>query len=94
RKAVPVDEIPEFASLDEKSRNIVRVHAIFLRIAESLDRSHAGLVESACFMGCDNGNVVLEIQSPNDCQLEFWGVQNHRDAFEQVFGKKLLFSIV
>ena len=93
RKALPVDEIPEFASLDEKSRDIVKIHAIFLRIAESLDRSHAGLVESARFVGCDNDNVVLEIQSSHDCQLEFLGIQNHRDAFEQVFGKKLLFSI-
>lgn len=93
RKALPVEEIPEFAALDEKSRDIVKVHAIFLRIAESLDRSHAGLVESACFMGCDNGSVVLEIKSSDDCQLEFWGVQNHREAFEKVFGKKLLFSI-
>jgi len=93
RKAVPVDEIPEFASLDEQSRDIVKIHSIFLRIAESLDRSHAGLVENACFMGCDDGNVVLEIKSSNGCQLEFWGVQKHRDAFEQVFGKKLLFSV-
>ncbi|HOO45736.1 MAG TPA: Ppx/GppA phosphatase family protein [Deltaproteobacteria bacterium] len=93
RKAVPVEDIPEFASLDEKSRQIVRVHAIFLRLAESLDRSHAGLVERARFLGCENGSVVLEIQSSNNCQLEFWGVQNHREAFEQVFKKKLLFSI-
>ena len=93
RKALPVEDVPEFATLDEKSRDIVKIHSIFLRIAESLDRSHAGLVESARFMRCDNGIVVLEIQSSHDCQLEFWGVQNHKHAFEQVFGRELLFSI-
>jgi exopolyphosphatase/guanosine-5'-triphosphate,3'-diphosphate pyrophosphatase len=90
RKAMPSKKHPEFAVLDERSQEIVRPQSIFLRIAESLDRSHAGLVESARFFNKDKDNVFLEIKSSKDCQLELWGVQNHCEAFEKVFDKALV----
>ena len=89
RKAVPGKQHPEFAALDERSQEIVRPQSIFLRIAESLDRSHAGLVESARFLDRDKDGIVLEIKSTKDCQLELWGVQNHVEAFAEVFDKPL-----
>ncbi|HVN72139.1 MAG TPA: Ppx/GppA family phosphatase, partial [Desulfomonilia bacterium] len=90
RKAIPSKKHPELAALDERSQEIIRPQSIFLRIAESLDRSHSGLVESARFLNKDKDSVTLEIRSSKDCQLELWGVQNHREAFEKIFNKALI----
>jgi len=89
RKTLPDGKHPELAALDRRSQEIVRPQSIFLRIAESLDRSHSGLVEKARFMERDKGSVVLEIRSSKECQLELWGVQDHLESFEKIFGKRL-----
>jgi len=31
----------------------------------------------------------LKIQAAKDCQLEIWGVQNHKKTFKKAFGRKL-----
>jgi exopolyphosphatase/guanosine-5'-triphosphate,3'-diphosphate pyrophosphatase len=90
RKAMPrKKKHPEFAELDKQSQQIVRLYAILLRIAESLDRSHTGVVQHAFFRKREKKKICLEIQASGDCQLELWGVQNHRAAFEKVFKRKL-----
>ena len=93
RKMIPSRKIPEFAELDERSQETARPQAIFLRMAESLDRSHAGLVQGACLRLKDKRTVVLALRSPHDCQLERWGVQSHCEAFEKVFGARLLIEL-
>jgi len=90
RKMIPSRKVPEFAELDERGQETARPQAIFLRMAESLDRSHAGLVQGACLRLKDKHTVVLSLRSPHDCQLERWGVQSHCEAFEKVFGTRLL----
>jgi exopolyphosphatase/guanosine-5'-triphosphate,3'-diphosphate pyrophosphatase len=75
--------------LDESVQDIVKGHFIFLRIAESLDRSHSGHVQGARFLNGEDGGVVLEISSPRECELEIWGVQNHCDTFEKIYGRHL-----
>lgn len=88
-KAFPRLKHPEFAELDKPSREIVRVLCTFLRIAESLDRSHLQAVLHARLRASDRKNVVLEITPARDCHLELWEVRNHEKAFEKVFGRKL-----
>ena len=90
RKGLPGDKSIEFAGMDETAREIVKGQFIFLRIAESLDRSHAALVESARFLSGKKGSVVLEVCSTKDCQLELWGIEKHCETFEAVFGKPLI----
>ncbi len=46
RKSMPSKKKhPEFAALDRRSQRIVRLFALLLRMAESLDRSHTGVVQ-------------------------------------------------
>lgn len=90
RKAMPSKKKhPEFAALDQRSQRIVRLFALLLRIAESLDRSHRGAVRYACFLPGKRDEVVLELHAVGQCDLELWGVQNHRQAFQKVFKRKL-----
>jgi exopolyphosphatase/guanosine-5'-triphosphate,3'-diphosphate pyrophosphatase len=91
RKTAPGKKHSEYASLNQKCRDIVKIQSLFLRIAESLDRSHSSLVEKVMFMP-ENGHISLEIRSSRDCQLEIWGVERHLESLEKVF--KRSFSIV
>lgn len=90
RKTMPKKKHPQFAALDKKSQRIVQLFALFLRLAESLDRSHTGAVEHACLRDKKNDAILLDLQARTDCQLELWGVQAHLRAFRKVFKKDLL----
>ncbi len=93
-KAFPRTRHPEFAQLDTRCRQIVRVLCIFLRIAESLDRSHLGPVARVLLRNNDRKSVTLEITSSKDCHLELWEVKYHEKAFEKVFGRKLTIKVI
>ncbi len=93
-KAFPRLKHPEFAELDKRSREIVRVLCIFLRIAESLDRSHLQALTHAHFCVGDKKSIVLEITPAKECHLELWEVRNHEKAFEKVFGRKLTIRVL
>jgi exopolyphosphatase/guanosine-5'-triphosphate,3'-diphosphate pyrophosphatase len=93
-KAFPRLKHREFAELDKRSRSIVRVLCVFLRIAESLDRSHLQALTHAHLRASDRKNIVLEITPARDCHLELWEVRNHEKAFEKVFGRKLAIRIL
>jgi exopolyphosphatase/guanosine-5'-triphosphate,3'-diphosphate pyrophosphatase len=89
RKGLPTEQEKEFQSLDSDSQETVKVMAILLHLAESLDRGHVGAVHRAHFIAGAEGKVVLEILSNQDCQLELWGVQNHLAEFEKAFQRPL-----
>jgi exopolyphosphatase/guanosine-5'-triphosphate,3'-diphosphate pyrophosphatase len=89
RKAAPQREHPEFAALDRQAQKIVRLLSLLLRLAESLDRSHAGNVRHARFRLKSDTHVVLDIDAAQDCQIELWAVQKHTATFEKVIGYEL-----
>jgi exopolyphosphatase/guanosine-5'-triphosphate,3'-diphosphate pyrophosphatase len=93
RKKVPGKKSRELAELDPHGREVVRVLSIFLRLGESLDRSHAALIRQARFCRLEKNAVVLSLSGHGDCQLECWGLENERPAFEKVFKKKLVSEI-
>lgn len=93
RRAFPRKRHPEFAVLDERGQQIVRALCVLLRIAESLDRSHARLVAHAAFVAQDAKRVRLLVQAPAECHLELWGVRHHRDAVERAFARKMTVEI-
>jgi exopolyphosphatase/guanosine-5'-triphosphate,3'-diphosphate pyrophosphatase len=93
-KAFPRLKHAEFAELDKNSRDIVRVLCVFLRIAESLDRSHLQALSHARLRVSDRRNIVLEITPARDCHLELWEVRTHEKAFQKVFGRKLTTRVV
>jgi exopolyphosphatase/guanosine-5'-triphosphate,3'-diphosphate pyrophosphatase len=87
RKKFPRRKYREIAELGARGRETVRVNATLLRIAESLDRSHQGIVSAANFTRDEKGKLFLDVACGDDCQLEMWGVAKHRDTFKKVFGK-------
>jgi exopolyphosphatase / guanosine-5'-triphosphate,3'-diphosphate pyrophosphatase len=94
RKKSPRKKDPEILELDPCEREALRVLATFIRFGESLDRSHAALIQHVRFTSMVEDSVHLEIVARGDCQLEIWGIEAEKKAFEKVFAKKIIFDIL
>jgi len=84
---------PEYRALSKRVRRIVRVLSLCLSLAESLDRSHAGLVEHVHLKAHDK-QVTLHITCSGDCQLELWGVRSHQKRVAEAFKRKLELEVL
>jgi exopolyphosphatase/guanosine-5'-triphosphate,3'-diphosphate pyrophosphatase len=93
RKRPPRRKDPGMEELDEKTQQKVIIMSAFLRLAETLDRSHANLVTSAQFRRGSKGAVVLEVTADADVSLEIWGVENNARAFKQAFDRELRIEV-
>jgi exopolyphosphatase/guanosine-5'-triphosphate,3'-diphosphate pyrophosphatase len=94
RKGYPRKKHPEYITLNKRSRRVVRVLSTLLRMAESLDRSHAGLITQAAFEKVGRKRAVLRVHASEPCHLELWGVQGHQRAFQRTFGRRLELRLV
>jgi len=94
RKKSPRKKDLEIPELDMHDREALRVLSTFIRLGESLDRSHAALIRHVRFIADGNDTVRVEIVARGDCQLEIWGIESEKKAFEKVFGKKIFFEIL
>ena len=94
RKGMPKKKSAEFAALDKRSRSIVELMSVLLRLAEGLDRSHMGIVQHAKLRAIDKRTVELEIHAAQDCQLELWGVQDRLKAAEKILDRKMQVRVV
>ena len=90
RKKFPGGKHQAFDEMDPESRKVARTLAFFLRVAESLDRTHLGLVRSPEFLISDGGEVILRLRPAGDCQLELWALEPHEKAFASLFGRNLM----
>lgn len=81
-----------FGDMRRRSRRTVRTLSAILRLAESLDRSHAQTV-----MGLelhDRGDDdLLRVRTSGDAELELWAAQRHAAAFERMTGKPLRIEV-
>jgi len=88
RKKLPRKKHEAFCMLDERSQRIVFSLCSFLRMAESLDRGHAGVV-SSLQMESSKKKVHLMVEVLKDSPLELWGIREHIQDFRRIFRKML-----
>ena len=94
RKALPRKKHPEFAVLDKASQQVVRSLGLFLRFAESLDRSQSGKITHVSFEATSRKRIDLHVAAAADCHIEILGVEKHRSAFEKMFGRRLQINVL
>jgi len=94
RKKFPRKRDREFAALDERSQEIVRILGVILSIAEGLDRSHMSLVRDMELELVGKRKALLKIQATQECPLEIWGVEFHGKAFRKAFKRRLTMEVV
>jgi exopolyphosphatase/guanosine-5'-triphosphate,3'-diphosphate pyrophosphatase len=86
RRGTPKKSHAEYAELTPVLRRTVRMLASILRVAESLDRSHAQVVSALELQ--DRGNdLLLQLRTSGDAELEVWATQRHLAPFEQLMQK-------
>jgi exopolyphosphatase/guanosine-5'-triphosphate,3'-diphosphate pyrophosphatase len=93
RKRFPQDKHAEFSALQDRERKAVRQISVLLRIAETLDRSHTGVVKTALIRRRGE-DAVLEVLCSQSAELEMWGLEAHNRAFERAFNTSLTAKMI
>lgn len=90
----PKKKHPQLVDLDKSSVQAIRALSPFLRLAESLDRSHSGIIRHVRFYIASTDTLVLEMHASKECQLELWGAEKQEKFFKKIFGYNLRFKVV
>jgi exopolyphosphatase/guanosine-5'-triphosphate,3'-diphosphate pyrophosphatase len=86
RRGTPKRSHDEYARLSAPLRKTVRTLSSILRVAESLDRSHAQAI-SGIELRDRGDDALLTVHTATDAELEIWATNRHLQAFEQLLGK-------
>jgi exopolyphosphatase / guanosine-5'-triphosphate,3'-diphosphate pyrophosphatase len=89
RRGTPKKSHAEYAGLSGSLRRSVRMLASMLRVAESLDRSHAQVI-SGLEVHDRGKNVAVQLRTSGDAELEIWATGRHLKPFEQILGKPVM----
>lgn len=93
RKATPKKSHEGFADLSGSQRDVVRLLAAFLRLAEGFDRSHTQTVSGLSVD--DEGDAVrVHLQAADDAELELWAASRRAAALSSLLGADLSFDLV
>ncbi|MEX2260502.1 MAG: Ppx/GppA phosphatase family protein [Bryobacteraceae bacterium] len=89
RKSMPTPLHSSFQSLPAEDRRSVVYLIPLLRLADALDRSRRQLIEG---MECRlrNGDIQIRLRSEMDPDLEIWAGERVTDAFQEVYGQRLV----
>jgi exopolyphosphatase/guanosine-5'-triphosphate,3'-diphosphate pyrophosphatase len=88
RQGTPKRKHEGFGDLRRRQRRTVRTLAAILRLAESLDRSHAQSV-GAIELHDRGDDDLLQVRTAGDAELELWAAARHAAPFERMTGKPL-----
>ncbi|MFN7994015.1 MAG: Ppx/GppA phosphatase family protein [Bryobacteraceae bacterium] len=86
RKSMPTAMHTNWQSLSAEDKRVVLLLIPLLRIADGLDVSHQGRIESLrCVMR--DSQVVLELGSSGDISLEQWAAARAGEVFRQIYNR-------
>ena len=92
RKTAPKKGHPEFGRLSREAQRKVTKLAAILRVADSLDRTHANLVRAVrCTVTAKT--VELRLETDDDPELELWAARRKGDLMEELFDRRLRFAV-
>jgi len=86
RRGTPKRSHDEYAQLPASLRRTVKTLASILRVAESLDRSHAQPI-SGIEVHDRGKEILVSLHSAGDAELELWATSRHLEPFEEVVRK-------
>jgi exopolyphosphatase/guanosine-5'-triphosphate,3'-diphosphate pyrophosphatase len=92
RKALPRRRDAGYSSLPDFYQDVVRVLSCCVRVAEALERSHTGVVQTVILSPVQDSNrilMTLQTKPGSDPSIELWAAQNQASAFEKTFRSAL-----
>src|SRR4051794_1888136 len=87
RKALPNSEHNAYQSLTAEEKRIVTMAIPILRLADNLDRSHEQRIEAVNCKVRESGDVVLQVRSTGNIDLEQWAAERAGEAFRQIYNR-------
>lgn len=93
RRGAPKKSHEDYARLPSDLRRSVRVLASILRLAESLDRSHAQIVTGLEVRDAGD-DVLVRVDTAGDAELEVWAANRHIEPFAELLGKPVRVEMV
>jgi exopolyphosphatase / guanosine-5'-triphosphate,3'-diphosphate pyrophosphatase len=93
RKSEPTEDHELFAALSPKSRQVVRVGAAILRIADGLDRTHCKAI-TRLRARIGKNKIRLLLEGRGDMELELWAARRKMRLFTEVFDRSIAFECV
>ena len=88
RRATPKKKHRVLRGFSGRRRRMIRTLAAILRLAESLDRSHAQTISGVELH--DRGeDALLQLRTKTDAELELWAANRHAVPFERLIKKPL-----
>jgi exopolyphosphatase/guanosine-5'-triphosphate,3'-diphosphate pyrophosphatase len=88
RKSMPNPLHNSLQPLSADEKRSVQMLTPILRLADNLDRTHDQRITQVDYRPRDS-EVVLQLHSHGDIDLEQWGAERAVDAFKQVFGRSI-----
>jgi exopolyphosphatase/guanosine-5'-triphosphate,3'-diphosphate pyrophosphatase len=92
RQAMPRKSHDEFAALSHTARDIVRMLAAFVRLAEGLDRSHTQVIKGLR-VGLGASRLMVKLAASSDAELEVWAAARHAAALEAALDTGIAFEV-
>lgn len=77
--------------LTQEDKLLTAMLSVFLKIAESLDRSESGKIKQICCK-INSETVKLDVSAQQNPEFELNHAKEHSNIFKQIFGKTLLFN--
>lgn len=91
--APPKGNQEELRELSPPARRLALALSAILRVADSLDRSHHGIVK-ALRVSRRNGRLEVHLDSGGrDVELEIWGAKRKSELWERCFATELAFRV-
>ena len=88
RRGTPKRSHEEYAQLPVQLRRAVRTLSSILRVAESLDRSHAQVI-SGLELRDRGDDLLMQVHTAGDAELELWAAVDHAEPFARIVGKPI-----
>jgi len=82
----------ELSMLTPLQKKQIKPLVLLLKLANSLDRSHARVVNNL-ILHIHKKQVEIIIQTTHDVEIELWTAHLYQDLFIQIFGKKLILTV-
>lgn len=86
RRGTPKRSHDEYAQLPAHLRRTVRLLSSILRVAECLDRSHTQAISGLDLRDREK-DVLIQVHTSADAELELWATNRHLKPFEKLVGK-------
>lgn len=91
RKSLPSAVHNAFQALSAEEKRLVLLTIPILRLADNLDRSHDQRIQGLeCRLR--DGEVLLQVHSQGDVDLEQWAAERSGEAFRQIYNRSISVS--